>query len=195
MPPIRTVKVSYPTKLRIRPYGKPTKLTKERPVIKPVTKKPHIHLIFDMDDTLVPCNPTDLMYVNVQPAPELHDMITKLKGSRHLFTSGNGYHCDQTLKASQLDKTFHKVCHRDMVGCKPYIETFVNVMKLTKLDDDDEYYFFDDMLENIIIAKYLGWKAIWIPNKVYSPAFIDKHTKSADMVFRDIKSALEYYLK
>ena len=57
---------------------------------------------------------------------------------------------------------------------KPDIRSFNYVNHSIKNINDDTIYFFDDLIENLIVAKEVGWITIWIsPNFINKPEYID----------------------
>ena len=65
----------------------------------------------------------------------------------------------------KLENVFHKISCRELTGFKPNINSYMRLFKIANLNFNEKTYFFEDTIENLLIAKNLGWITILIsPN-------------------------------
>ena len=130
-----------------------------------------IYYLFDLDDTIVihPPSRNDDMY-NIKPDPCLQKLFNTLKYKSYIYTNGTYGHAEIVLDKMKLNN-FKKNYARDtMPYMKPHIKSFEFVQKNILHSDyntdlNNTFIFFEDTLDNLKMAKNLGWKTIWIhPN-------------------------------
>ena len=132
-----------------------------------------IYYLFDLDDTIVihPPSRNDDMY-NIKPDPCLQNLFNTLKYKSYIYTNGTYGHAEIVLDKMKLNN-FKKNYARDtMPYMKPHIKSFEFVQKNILHSDynttnNNTFIFFEDTLDNLKMAKNLGWKTIWIhPNYI-----------------------------
>ena len=132
-----------------------------------------IYYLFDLDDTIVihPPSRNDDMY-NIKPDPCLQNLFNTLKYKSYIYTNGTYGHAKIVLDKMKLNN-FKKNYARDtMPYMKPHIKSFEFVQKNILHSDyntdlNNTFIFFEDTLDNLKMAKNLGWKTIWIhPNYI-----------------------------
>jgi len=99
----------------------------------------------------------------LQKEEKLNDFILNLPGEKYIVTNSPLFYAKNVLKALGVNELFgniYDIVFMDYYG-KPYINSIKKVIK--KLDIDiKSAIFIDDSFENIISAKYLGFKTIYI---------------------------------
>ena len=141
-----------------------------------------IYYLFDLDDTIVihPPSRNDDMY-NIKPDPCLQKLFNTLKYKSYIYTNGTYGHAEIVLDKMKLNN-FKKNYARDtMPYMKPHIKSFEFVQKNILHSDynttnNNTFIFFEDTLDNLKMAKNLGWKTIWIHphyNKGVQYNFVD----------------------
>ena len=129
-----------------------------------------IYFIFDLDDTVIvhPPKPDD-MY-NIRPDPCLIRLFNRIPYKSFIFTNGTNDHAEIVIEKMKIP-SFKKIYARDTIPyMKPHIKSFNFVQKNIlyqdyNTDSKNTFIFFDDLLENLRMAKNLGWYTIWIhPN-------------------------------
>lgn len=127
-----------------------------------------LYYLFDLDDTIVihPPNINDDMY-DLKPDPCLQNLLNNLKYKSFIYTNGTYGHAELVLNKMKLDN-FKKIYARDtMPFMKPHIKSYNFVQKNILFQDyntdlNNTFIFFEDTLENLRMAKNLGWFTIWI---------------------------------
>jgi putative hydrolase of the HAD superfamily len=141
--------------------------------------------IFDLDNTLYQGILRN--YDQLQPAKKLYILIKNLPGKKILFTNGNGNHARLCIHRMKLYNLFDSIIHRDMVqSLKPDLICYHKMMELCNINRNDECIFFEDTAINLIVAKRLGWKTVFI-----SPIIINNN--HIDYSFSNIYVALSYF--
>jgi len=127
-----------------------------------------LYYLFDLDDTIVihPPNRNDDMY-DLKPDPCLQNLLNNLKYKSFIYTNGTYGHAEIVLNKMKLDN-FKKIYARDTIPyMKPHIKSYDFVKKNILYQDynkdlNNKFIFFEDTLENLRMAKNLGWFTIWI---------------------------------
>ena len=104
----------------------------------------NINWIFDLDYTLYHLDPqaTKFDYQHIQYDPNLSEKIKSLPGRKLLFTNANVWHTLKCVKMIQIDKTFHKVCCRELAGLKPDLTSYIYFNSICKVKNEDKSFFF-----------------------------------------------------
>ena len=127
-----------------------------------------IYYLFDLDDTIVihSLNRNDDMY-DLKPDLCLQNLLNDLNLNSYIFTNGTYSHAQLILNNMNLTN-FKKIYARDTIPyMKPNIKSFEFVQKNILYQDyntdvNNTFVFFEDTLENLRMAKNLGWITIWI---------------------------------
>ena len=141
-----------------------------------------IYYLFDLDDTIVihSLNRNDDMY-DLKPDLCLQNLLNDLNLNSYIFTNGTYGHAQLILNNMNLTN-FKKIYARDTIPyMKPNIKSFEFVQKNILYQDyntdiKNTFIFFEDTLENLKMAKNLGWITIWIHplfNRGPMYAFVD----------------------
>ena len=134
--------------------------------------------VMDVDDTIILHTKVKHDLYNMNNDTELRDMISGLNHQGfYLYTNGTYGHGYNVASNLQLNDITNTIFARDTIPhMKPYIESFNYVDNIITDYKRNEYniIFFDDLIENLITAKKIGWKTIWISNDFLNkPEFID----------------------
>ena len=151
--------------------------------------------IFDIDDTLIIHTNEDTNYYQNRGDFELRKLINNsISDHNYIYTNGTYGHAEGVTNALNIRDIMRLMFARDTIPeMKPYMESFQYVQKQITRNLQwitNEYYFFDDMLDNLLTAKQLGWKTIWI-----SPNFKKNNYEFVDYSFANIYQALIHFQK
>jgi len=154
--------------------------------------------IFDIDDTIIIHTPEyNDYYTPDKKNKTLFKLLDNLNtDANYAYTNGTYEHGESVIKALNLKTLIKKTFARDTIPhMKPMMESFHYVNNEIMRENYqlmNEYYFFDDLIENLISAKKVGWKTIWIsPNYAQHKKYID----TIDYAFPNIYQALMYFNK
>ena len=126
-----------------------------------------IYYIFDLDDTIIIHPPDNRDMYNINPDPCLQKLFDNLYYKSYIFTNGTIEHAHEILDKLKL-YSFKKIFARDTIPfMKPNIKSFqfvqTNILNSDYNNDkSNTFIFFDDLLENLRMAKQLGWITVWI---------------------------------
>ena len=147
--------------------------------------------VFDVDDTLILHNKENNNYYETLNNGELQKLIENIKYQKiYIYTNGTYSDAESIVNNLLLDTNIPKknIFGRDTLPyMKPDIRSFNHVNKIIKKDinyKNNSIYFFDDLIDNLITAKRIGWLTVWI-----SPEFINK-PEHIDYAFPNIFQAL-----
>jgi len=149
-----------------------------------------IYFLFDLDDTLIiHNNGKNLNYEMIQPDYRLNDLLSRIKGESHIYTNGTAGHALECIERMNIKHNFTKIYSRDTLPfMKPDFRSFKVVQGDIQRNYNDTFFFFDDMLENLKIAKSLGWITFWI-----HPDYMEaRNYPFVTMAFPNIYECLTY---
>jgi len=149
-----------------------------------------IYFLFDLDDTLIiHNNGKNLNYEMIQPDYRLNDLLSRIKGESHIYTNGTAGHALECIERMNIKQNFTKIYSRDTLPfMKPDFRSFKVVQGDIQRNYNDIFFFFDDMLENLKIAKSLGWITFWI-----HPDYMEaRNYPFVTMAFPNIYECLTY---
>ena len=137
--------------------------------------------VFDVDDTLILHNKENNNYYETFNNGELKKLIENIKYQKlYIYTNGTYSHGESIVNNLLLDTMIPKknIFGRDTLPyMKPDIRSFNYVSSLIKKDinyDNSRIYFFDDLIDNLITAKRIGWYTVWISSDfINKPGYID----------------------
>ena len=137
--------------------------------------------IFDVDDTLILHNNENNNYYETLNNGELKKLIENIKYEKlYIYTNGTYFHGENIVRNLLLSEYIPKdnIFGRDTIPyMKPEKKSFIYVDRYIKNNIEDKnskIYFFDDLINNLVTAKSIGWSVVWIsPNFIDKPDFID----------------------
>ncbi len=120
---------------------------------------------------------------------ELSYHLDQCQGEKYIFTNGTKSHADIILEKMKIKDKFEKIFTREDCGFKPHMSAYKKVNDfIRKREKDVDVMFFDDMYENLVSAKRIGWSSCWIHPHYESGIFND----NVDDGYGDIKGALKF---
>jgi len=147
--------------------------------------------VMDIDDTIVLHTKGKHDLYNMNSDTELLELISGLNYQKlYLYTNGtygHGYNVSSNL---QLNDIIYSIFARDNIPyMKPHISSFNYVNnKITDYKRNDyKIIFFDDLLDNLVTAKRIGWMTVWISDK------FNEKPEYIDYSFPNIYDALIYF--
>lgn len=157
--------------------------------------KNNTNWIYDLDYTLYQFDKSSKFdYNNLTHNPKLNRNLVSLKGKKILFTNGNLLHTLTCIKKMNLEGIFHKVSCRELSGFKPDINSYLRLNKIANLNFQDTNIFFEDTIENLIMAKNIGWITVFISPNFNIRNNVKRNFKKIDYVFSNIIEATDYFL-
>lgn len=125
---------------------------------------------------------------------KLISLLQKIKGDKHVITNSRPCHCFTALSLLGISKFFKFVMNTDTQKyIKPHPQIYQNLIDHNK-NKKTQYIFFDDLIENLITAKKMGWKTVLI-NSHHIPKDHEIVKKYAEHIFPNIYQALNYFIK
>jgi putative hydrolase of the HAD superfamily len=107
----------------------------------------------------------DISLDRITPDSQLKRAIDALPGRKLVFTNGNTAYADRVLAALELSDCFEPVfdvCAMDLIP-KPDMRAYTALCEQRDVDPT-RALFIDDMTRNLLPAKELGMKTVWINN-------------------------------
>tara|TARA_B100000768_G_scaffold181571_1_gene205121 strand:+ start:441 stop:905 length:465 start_codon:yes stop_codon:yes gene_type:complete len=147
--------------------------------------------IFDLDLTLYELNGNYFSYDKIIKPKNIRQYLDQLKGRKILFTNGTMEHSITCIHLLDLNKIFHKILCRELTGLKPSINSYIKTYHHSGMKQNEKVFFFEDTLINLEMAKKFGWITILIKR---NPSSYELSNKNVNFHFKDIISALEYFL-
>ena len=134
-----------------------------------------LYWVFDLDNTLyhLPEN-TELRYDLLTKDVQLNYLLTMLPLQKIIFTNGTYGHAKKCLQNIEITHHFDKIISRDRINAlKPEYNSYIKLLNVCKIRNNDVCVFFDDLPENLITAKELGWITVLISKTKYVHDSID----------------------
>ena len=146
------------------------------------------HYIFDLDDTLI-LHRNNIHYEWIYEDQVLTHYLKKCNGTKYIYTNGTIDHAENVLKRMNITDEFHNVYSRDSFEqMKPSVISAVRLHRDIRKHLGDKMIFFDDLLDNLLTGKLLGWTTVWI-----SPIHeLKGQYAHVDYAFPNIIEALKY---
>lgn len=109
----------------------------------------------------------------------LRAMLRRLPGRKIVFSNGPRHYAELVLQVMGVRPCFEAVhaIERMRFQPKPGIHAFLHLIKDHRLDPR-RCVMVEDSLENLLTAKRLGMRTVWISRATRSPAFVDLRLKS-----------------
>ena len=107
----------------------------------------------------------DINLNSLQEDNDLRKILLLLPGKKYIFTNGTKKHAENVLKKLNLENIFQSIFGIKEANYvpKPNLETYNLFLKTYKIDPKTSIMF-EDMGRNLIPAKELGMKTVWIEN-------------------------------
>ena len=153
----------------------------------------NLYFIFDLDYTLYNLDYTkEFNYSHLKPDNYLNFLLSNFplnKFKKYIFTNAMHIHADNCFKCMGIPtQIFTNITARDDIkDLKPNLSAYYKFKLLNNITDFDKCIFFEDTLDNLETAKKLGWKTIYIGEK------LNKKYDYVDLEFTSIHKALEFF--
>ena len=149
-----------------------------------------LYWIFDLDYTLYNLPYTNsFCYSMLNEDNILNLMLNDLPSQKLIFTNGTYKHCVTCLSKINISNNFSNIIARDIINdLKPNFSSYYKFIELNQINRNDLCIFFEDSIDNLIMAKNIGWITVLITNKLIN-------NKNIDFQFPSIKIALNFFLK
>ena len=148
-----------------------------------------LYWIFDLDLTLyqLPMG-VDFNYEYLSHDHQLIYLLKSLPSYKIMFTNGTLDHAKKSINKINLYNIFKNIVARDTINTiKPRNEAYLRCMEMSNIKFNDKCVFFDDLPENLIESKNVGWITVLINKNNYIHEDID-------FWFPNIYVALNYFL-
>ena len=157
--------------------------------------------IFDLDNTLVNTDAIKINY-NIQEGGQLFNnpyesikadiklqfLLSKINNKKIIFSNATQSHVENVINALGIKRYIGNIVDRTLTRTlKPNLNSYIITMQLAGIRDLKKCIFFDDLVPNLITAKYIGWKTVLIGSKYIHPCI--------DYSFNNIHEALIFFLK
>jgi putative hydrolase of the HAD superfamily len=137
----------------------------------------------------------------ITPDPELASLLDSLPGKKIVLTNGSRTHAHNSILAlglsscmcGQIDATsMNTIPTANRGKLKPY--PFMYALTVRHMNrrfnhSIKKYIFYDDLVENLIVPKKMGWTTVYIGNTVTNR----NKDPFIDYCFPNIKSALYFW--
>ena len=147
-------------------------------------------IIFDLDQTLYNTY-INMKYTDIKYDEDL-DVLMNMDHPIYIFSNATYGHVEDVCDKLQIRKYIREIFSRDtLYDMKPNKKCYWKVQnKIYKNGEIElltlnEFIFFDDLLENLYMAKSLGWITVWI-----HPESTKVSYEYLDYQYTDIKQAL-----
>ena len=147
-----------------------------------------LYWIFDLDNTLYQLrNNISFNYNLLTTDDQLNYLLMMLPSKKVIFTNGTYNHALKCLSNLNITEYFSKIISRDKINSlKPNYFSYIRCMKSLNIKQNDLCVFFDDLPENLIEAKNLGWITVLISKEKYIH-------NNIDFWFQNIYLALNFF--
>ena len=141
----------------------------------------------------------------------LIELLNQIKHPKYVITNASELHCNLSLLSLGLNNIWSGCVNADMITnkrLKPHPEPYIIATQMAEQMDAESinklHIFFDDLENNLIIPKQLGWITVLIGKKITNNAItnnaitnnaITNNTKHIDYSFYNIYEALNFFIK
>ena len=130
--------------------------------------------VFDIDNTIIIHTNQNNNFYNKKTESRLPSILSHInKDLIYIYTNGTFGHGKGVIENLKLSNQVKRIFARDNIPwMKPYINSFRyvnNIINKESNSSQNEIIFFDDLEENLMTAKQIGWNTVWI-----SPDFLKK---------------------
>ena len=149
-----------------------------------------LYFIFDLDYTLYDVDKTiPLNYEYIKEDKYTNFLLNSLPFEKFIFTNGTIGHAKTCVELMNMTTIFKHIVARDTIhDLKPNISSYNKCIEQCLINNNDKCIFFEDTLENLKIAKEIGWYTVYIGT-------LDTYTSFVDMVFPTLNDALSFFVK
>ncbi|MGR2660933.1 MULTISPECIES: pyrimidine 5'-nucleotidase [Chromobacterium] len=104
----------------------------------------------------------------------LAESLRALPGRKVIFSNGPHHYVEGILQRLAIERHFHSIYGVEQLDYvpKPHVSAFRKVLAREKLDPR-HCIMVEDSLPNLLTAKKLGMKTIWVSKQVRRPAHVD----------------------
>ncbi len=135
----------------------------------------------------------------IEPNPDLHDILNSIKHPKILFTNAPRFHASQVLEILNITQCFDGGYYIEDFNyeSKPKLDVFeyVNREVRQKYPDEFEVVLVDDYIRNLVSAKNMGWKTIWVgeamPSGLYHNPLNSSQANRNDYTTEEIAYAVD----
>ena len=130
------------------------------------------------------------LYRNIRGDQKLLYLLNSLKYPKYIITNASRIHCMLSLKNLGIINQFTGGVDANNVTrkyLKPHFALYYLAHDISKIKKNNKCVFFDDLPQNMIIPKKMGWITVLIGTK--------RKNEYCDFAFPDIYKALEYFIK
>tara|TARA_Y100001935_G_C17248314_1_gene479578 strand:- start:243 stop:848 length:606 start_codon:yes stop_codon:yes gene_type:complete len=156
-----------------------------------------IILVFDLDDTLLMSNEYN-GYETIKYNRELYNLLNSLNYKKIIYTNGTYGHAEKSIPKLLGRNIFNETYARDTIPyMKPLYQSFNHVKNSIFYNvnahrySDISFIFFDDNLDNMRMAKNIGWTSVWIPHRNYKDNIKNMNHPFVDYKYNNIFDALK----
>jgi putative hydrolase of the HAD superfamily len=148
-----------------------------------------LYWIFDLDQTLYQLpNNVSFNYNRLIKDEQLNYLLVMIPCKKLIFTNGTYNHGVTCLNKLEIMNNFSSIISRDKIkALKPEYDSYMRCMELNNITNDDKCVFFDDLPDNLIAAKSIGWITVLINKNRYMD-------NSIDFWFPNIHLALNFFV-
>lgn len=148
-----------------------------------------LYWIFDLDQTLYQLpNNVNFNYNLLTEDPQLNYLLVMMPSRKLIFTNGTYNHGLTCLNKLEIINNFTSIVSRDKIKTlKPEYNSYIRCMESNDITNEDKCVFFDDLPENLIAAKSVGWITVLINKNKYMD-------NSIDFWFPNIHLALNFFV-
>ena len=158
-------------------------------------KLPPYTFIFDLDNTLVNTDALKIgincninPYNTIKKDIELQELLSKIKNKKIIFSNAMDCHINSVLYALGIQDYISNIIDRNITKTlKPNLNSYITTLENIDITDINRCIFFDDLVQNLITAKYIGWVTIHISSEKSNHPCIDYS-------FSTIHDALRYFI-
>lgn len=135
----------------------------------------------------------------IDPNPDLHNIFCTIKHPKILFTNAPRFHADRVLEILNISQCFDGGYYIEDFNyeSKPKLDVFeyVNREVRLKYPNENEVVLVDDYIRNLVSAKNLGWRTIWVgeatPSGLYHNSLSTSQAKRNDSSKEEIAYAVD----
>ena len=111
--------------------------------------------------------------------PALKSMLQRLPGRKILFSNAPHHYTETVLAAIGIHRSFSAVYTIERLSYrpKPAVSAFLDLLRAEKLDPQ-QCIMVEDSLPNLVTAKKLGMKTVWVSASTHGNPCVDVKIKS-----------------
>lgn len=119
----------------------------------------------------------------LKPNRELSEFLSSLKQKKYVFTNTREVEAEKALKCLGIREHFEKVYGADFMGdsCKPEARSFNAVVEDVGTTCE-ECVMFEDSIKNVVAAKQLGMKTVFVRGRDPEQGFTDESGETQQVI-------------